>query len=501
MAAALELTGIVKSFPGVQALRGVGLKLEAGTIHALLGENGAGKSTLIKIITGVHQPDDGEIRIAGSVKRLLTPLQAIAAGIGVVHQERNLIPNFSVAENILFDRIARSSLSPLNYTELGHEAERWLALLGLRIDPRQPVSALNMATAQMVEIVRALSQQSQVLLMDEPTASLTPHETETLFGVLRRLRDQGVAIIFVSHKLEEVVELCDALTVLRDGTNACASRPLSGLGRSDIVSLMIGRTEPVLDLGRVVPEKHGKALTLAGVSTELGHFDISFDLRKGVILGMYGLVGAGRSELVRAVMGLARITGGHIEIDGMAAKISGPNDALHRFGIGYVSEDRKHEGVIISHGVLANAGMTVWRRLIGPLRVLRDRKIANLVKPVLTSLELKAASMTQEVGQLSGGNQQKVSLAKWLAAGVRVLIVDEPTTGIDIKAKAYLHQLLHRLAREGLAILVISSDMPELISLADEIVVMDRYRIANRFRNTGSYAEVSQAIMASIHPA
>ena len=264
---------------------------------------------------------------------------------------------------------------------------------------------------------------------------------------------------------------------------------------------MIGRTEPVLDLGQVVPEEHEKALTLACVSTELGHRDVSLDLRRGVILGMYGLVGAGRSELARSVIGLARITGGHVEIDGIPAKISGPNDALHRFGIGYVSEDRKREGVIVSHGVLANAGMTVWRRLIGPFRLLRDRKIANLVQPVLASLELKAASLAQEVGQLSGGNQQKVSLAKWLAAGVRILIVDEPTIGIDIKAKAYFHELLHRLAREGLAILVISSDMPELISLADEIVVMDRYRIANRFRNTGSYAEMSQAIMASIHPA
>ncbi len=498
MAVTLELSGIGKSFPGVRALHNVSVRLGSGSIHALLGENGAGKSTLIKIITGVHPPDAGLIRMDGRPMRFVHPTDAIAAGIGVVHQERNLIPRFSVGENLLLDRVALGTLLPLDYAALHKEAARWLRLLDLHIDPREPVSRLNVATMQMVEIARALSLQSRVLLLDEPTASLTPHETEALLGVLRRLRDQGVAIAFVSHKLEEVQALCDTVTVLRDGENACDGVQMSGLARQDLVQLMIGRPEQILDLGASRPPGDA-ALELRELATEAGHRDINLALHDGEVLGLYGLVGAGRSELARAVIGLDRITEGSVRVRGRPVRVASVAEALHRHGIGYVSEDRKQEGVILLHGVLANAGITLWRRLRNRLGWLRDRRIARHVLPVLRGLEVRMASLDTPVANLSGGNQQKVSLAKWLAARVGILFIDEPTVGIDVKTKAYLHGLIRDLAAQGRAVLVISSDMPELITLADRIVVMHAYRIAGELANTRDYGDMSRAIMDCIH--
>jgi ribose transport system ATP-binding protein len=498
MPPALELTGVEKSFPGVRALRGVALRLEPGRIHALLGENGAGKSTLIKIVTGVYAPDAGSIAVDGRPVRFARPTDAIAAGIGVVHQERNLIPRFSVGENILLEKIALGTLRPIDRAALNAEAARWLRVLDLDLDPRQPVSRLNVATMQMVEIARALSLQSRVLLLDEPTASLTPHETDTLLGVLRRLRDQGVAILFVSHKLEEVQALCDTVTVLRDGQNACANSGLAGMARADLVRQMIGRAEQILDLGEG-PAPGESALELRGVATASGHRDIDLALHDGEVLGLYGLVGAGRSELARAVIGLDRVTAGEIRVRGKAVRIANVAEALHRHGIGYVSEDRKQEGVILLHGVLANAGITVWRRLRGFLGWLRDRRVAGVVLPVLRALDVRMASLEAPVATLSGGNQQKVSLAKWLAAGTRILLIDEPTVGIDIRTKAYLHGLIRDLARRGSAVLVISSDLPELITLSDRVVVMHGFRVAGTVENTRDYDAMANAIMGLIH--
>ena len=498
MAATLELAGIEKAFPGVRALRGVSVRFAAGSIHALLGENGAGKSTLIKVITGVHPPDAGTMRIDGAAVRFARPTDAIAAGIGVVHQERNLIPRFSVGENILLDRIALGTVRPIDYAALHAQAARWLRMLGLDIDPRLPVAQLNVAAMQMVEVARALSLQSRVLLLDEPTASLTPHETDALLAILRRLRDQGVAIGFVSHKLEEVQALCDTVTVLRDGQNACDSAPLGTMQRGDLVRLMIGRGEQ--DIGAGTPPTSGAAaLELRGVATLAGHRGIDLALRDGEVLGLYGLVGAGRSELARAVIGLDRLTAGEIRVRGRAVRIATVRQALHRHGIGYVSEDRKQEGIILLHGVLANAGITIWRRLRGWLGWLGDRRIAAAVLPVLRELDVRMVSLAAPVATLSGGNQQKVSVAKWLAAGTGILMIDEPTVGIDVKTKAYLHGLIRDLARRGAAVLVISSDMPELITLADRIVVMHAYRIVGEIANDHDYEHMSQAIMRHIH--
>ena len=498
MASLLELSNIDKSFPGVHALQDVSVRFAAGSIHALVGENGAGKSTLIKVITGVYQPDRGAIRMDGAAVHFDGPMDAIAAGIGVVHQERNLIPLFSVAENLLLDQIAAGAFKPINYTELYAEAARWLDLVGLDVDPQRPVAGLSVAAMQMIEIARALSLRSRVLLLDEPTASLTPHEASALLGILRRLREQGVAIVFVSHKLEEVMELCDTVTVLRDGRNACEGLPLAGMRRADLVRMMIGREERGART-QAGGARGAAALELSAVSTDLGHRDVDLSLYDGEVLGLYGLVGAGRSELARAVIGLGRITKGEVRVRGRPATIRSVSEALHRYGIGYVSEDRKQEGVILLHGVLANAGVTLWRRLQQWGVWLRDGPIVEAVTPVLHHLNVRMVSLESPVATLSGGNQQKVSLAKWLAARTGILMIDEPTTGVDIGAKSDLYQLIRELSNAGTAVMVITSDMPELIGLVDRIVVMHGYRIAGELSNTHDYPTMSRAIMGLIH--
>jgi ribose transport system ATP-binding protein len=498
---AFEARGISKGFPGVQALKGVSLQLAKGSIHALLGENGAGKSTLIKIITGVHRPDEGTLLLDGKAETFLSPRDAIAARIGAVHQERNLIPRFSVGENIGLEQLGGHMLRPIDYRKVDAAARRWLDLLGLDLDPRTPVSRLSVAQMQMVEIAKALSLRSRVLLLDEPTASLTPHETVALFAVLRRLKEEGVGMLFVSHKLEEVQEICDAVTVLRDGRNACESRPMTGLGRQDLVKLMIGRAEQIPDWTARDASAAPVALELKEVGTPLGHRAVDLKLHKGEILGLYGLVGAGRTELAKSIIGLHPITAGSILVDGRPATITSVADAIRRYRIGYVSEDRKNEGLVLMHSVLDNAGMTLWRRLASAAGFLRDETIRSQAEPVIRKLEVRTPSLHQLVGNLSGGNQQKISVAKWLAEGVDVLIVDEPSVGIDIKTKAYLHELLRDLSKGGTAILLITSDMPEMITLADRIAVMNDNRIQGELANTRDYDPMSQGIMTLIHGA
>ncbi len=494
----VEVRGVSKAFVGVQALDNVNLTVGAGQIHALLGENGAGKSTLIKILTGVHQPDSGKVLLDGREMAFRTPREAIAAGIGVVHQERNLITRFSVAENItLEDPPTRFGL----FDEAAAVAatRKWLDLLHLDTDPRTPVSRLSVAQVQLVEIAKALSLESRFLLLDEPTSSLTPHETGTLFAVLRRLAADGVTIVFVSHKLEEVFELCTHVTVLRDGRNACDSRPLAGMTRADVVRLMIGRDERAFAAPAIGTRSGPPALELRGVATGLGHKDITLQAHAGEILGLYGLVGAGRSELARAIIGAVPITAGEVRIDGKPERIRDVADAVRRLGIGYVSEDRKGDGLILAHDVAANIAATVWHRLGKFLGFVSDRMQNTTAAPFLTSLDIRTPSLAQRVGNLSGGNQQKVSVAKWLAAGSKVLIVDEPTVGIDIRSKAYLHDLILKLARDGAAVIVISSDMPELVMLADRIAVMKGFRLVDTFDNAREYTAASQRIMQAIH--
>ena len=497
--ASLEARGVSKSFPGVLALQDVAISLRRGAIHALLGENGAGKSTLIKIITGVYRPDAGELLLNGAAVRFAGPREAITAGIGVVHQERNLIPRFSVGENIGLEHLGGGFLRAIDYDAVHAQARKWLDVLELDLDPRTPVSQLNVAKVQLVEIAKALSLRSRVLLLDEPTASLTPQETKVLFRLLRKLRDEGTSLLFVSHKLEEVQEICDEVTVLRDGRNACPSRPMAGLARQDLVRLMIGRNEQVPAWSARSAEGKPTMLELKGVSTSLGHANIDLKLRQSEIVGLYGLVGAGRTELAKCILGLHAITSGELRVAGEPCRIASAAEAIHKHGIGYISEDRKQEGLILAHSVLENAGITVWRKLASRLGILRDERVRERVAPIIAELEVRTPTLAQSVGNLSGGNQQKISVAKWLAAGVRILIVDEPSVGIDIKTKAYIHELLRRLADEGAAILLITSDMPEMITVADRIVVMDGYRIKGELANSRDYTRMGEGIMALIH--
>lgn len=496
---ALQISQISKSFPGVRALDDVSMSMNSGSVHALLGENGAGKSTLIKVVTGIHQPERGVVEMNGAPVSFTNPRQAAAGGLGVVHQERNLVTRFSVGENIMLDRLGRHALSRVDYAALHREAERWLKLLDLEIDPRTIVSRLSVAQMQLVEIGKALSLQSKVLLLDEPTASLTPNESTVLFRILRRLRDDGVAIGFVSHKLEEVFDICDRVTILRDGKNACDSAELSTLSRGDVVQMMIGRAERTIRREARPQPAVPPLLELKDYASGAGHQDINLTLRPGEILGLYGLVGAGRSELAKALLGLSKQRAGEVRIGGESVHITSVAEALHRYGVGYVSEDRKAEGLILMHSVLANSGITIWRRLANAAGFLRDKTVNAQISPVLKQLELKTPSVHQAIGNLSGGNQQKVSVAKWIAAGVRILIIDEPSVGIDIKTKAYLHDLIHELAEKGTAVLLITSDMPEMIDVADRIAVMDEYRIKGVVENDRNYEAVSHAIMGFIH--
>jgi ribose transport system ATP-binding protein len=494
----LSIEAVSKSFPGVKALDDVSLELKGGEIHALMGENGAGKSTLIKIITGVHQPDAGRVLLDGRPVEFATPRAALAAGIGAVHQERNLVPRFSVGENILLERLPTKN-GLVDYATVDREARHFLDLLDRGIDTRVEVRTLSVAQMQIVEIAKALSLEAKILLLDEPTASITEHETAALFTLVRKLRDDGVAIVFVSHKLDEVVSLADRVTVLRDGKVAVANEPMAKVNRQRLVSLMIGREERVAHLGERKLDAADVVLEARGLATSMGHRGIDFMLRRGEILGLYGLVGAGRSELAHAILGGAEITGGELRIRGASARIRDMHEALLKYRIGYVSEDRKQEGLILMHSVKDNVAITIWRRLAGALGLISPRAETRAVLPFVQRLDVRTASLGQPVGNLSGGNQQKVSIAKWLAADAEILIIDEPTVGIDIKTKTYLHELIGEIATAGVSVLLISSDMPEMITLADRILVMHGFRMVGEVQNDHRYDTTSKVIISLIH--
>lgn len=496
---ALELRGIRKAFPGVLALDDVSLVLRPGEIHALVGENGAGKSTLLKIVTGVYQPDAGTVSVAGQEVRFRSPHDAIQAGIGVVHQERNLIPKFSIAENITIENPPVRGRQFVDYAQINQEAKRWLDVIQLDLDPTTPVERLSVAQMQLVEIAKALSLQSRILLLDEPTASITPHEVAVLTEILRQLRAQGVAILFVSHKLEEIFALCDRVTVLRDGKLAAFDVDVRDLDRDRLVTLMIGRAERVSEFATRPVDRGSPQLEVRNLSASSGARDVSFALYPGEILGLYGLVGAGRSELARVLIGDGEMTTGQLLVKGQPVQVDSPRDALERHGIGYVSENRQTEGLILPHSVQANVAVTIWGRIKNRLGWIQGRRERATVAPYVDRLQVKTPSLSQVVGNLSGGNQQKVSLAKWLAAQTEILIIDEPTVGIDVKTKQEIHELIWELAGRGLSVLLISSDMPEMIRLADRILVMKGHRIVGAVENSRDYEEMSEEIMRFIH--
>ena len=498
MSAELLIQKVSKEFPGVLALNEVNLTLTGGTVHALLGENGAGKSTLIKIITGVYVADSGSMKVNGQEKSFNNPIESTEAGIAVVHQERNLIPEFSVEENItlhnpplkfgIIDRAERTRL-----------AKQALQTLGFEIDLNERVKNLSVAQMQLVEIAKALVTNAKIILLDEPTASITGSETRKLFDVVRKLKEQGTAVLFVSHKLEEVYEICDTVTVLRDGVSVLESKSLSEFKQGEIVDLMVGRhLAERKNVIRKIDRSKKPVIELKNLSTALGHRNINLSLYPGEVLGMYGLVGAGRSELARSILGLHAVTNGQILLNGAEVKIKNFRDALHKFRIGYVTENRKEEGLFLDFPVRKNISVTILSKILQKLSVINPKKEDDVASKYVDRLGIKVVDNNQLALTLSGGNQQKVSVSKWLAAETKILVIDEPTVGVDVRTKASFHELITQLADEGLSIILISSDLAEMVAVADRILVMRRYELVGDLDNSKDYQSMSRSIMNSI---
>ena len=495
----LQLTEIKKSFLAVRALKGVSFDLHAGEVHALLGENGAGKSTLIKVITGAHQPDSGSILVNGKQVEKLSPASAHKLGIAAIYQQPALFPDLSVAENIALGLESPSSFRRVRWNERHAQAHELLQRVGADIDPDTEVRQLSMPQQQLVEIARSLGTGAKILIMDEPTASLTNKEVRLLYEVVRKLREQKVGIVYISHRLEEIFEIADRVTVLRDGESVgtrsiCRSRgnealtekseirnPKSAIDQSlltssstlteaELIKMMVGR-----EVAAIYPPSEGKisdvVLSLENLGcSHSGVKNISIEVRAGEILGLAGLVGAGRTELARILFGITPADAGKIFLNGKSIQVSSPQDAIH-FGIGYVPEDRRRHGVILEMPVAQNSTMAIHRRIF-PGTWLRFGKERELAERFIRDLSIKTFSPDSLAGTLSGGNQQKVALARWLASGPKVLILDEPTQGVDVGAKSEIHKLIRGLAAKGLAVLMISSDLPEVLGMSDRIAVM-----------------------------
>jgi rhamnose transport system ATP-binding protein len=469
----VALRGITKTYGGVHALSDVTFAIEHRHVHALVGENGAGKSTLVKILTGVIQPDDGVITVDGEPQRIADPQSAHRLGIVAMYQEPTVFQDLSVAENVFAGRHPRTALRTVGWRRMRAEASRILTELGVDFGPDTPVRGLGVADRQLLEIAKALSSDARLLIMDEPTAALSPHEVESLFVTVRRLRDRGVAIVFISHRLEEVTAIADAVTILRDGT-LVATRPAAELTHDEIVRLMVGRSLEALfpkedaQIGDVVFKAEG--LRRRGVFS-----NVSFELRRGEIVGLAGFVGAGRTEVARAIFGIDRLDAGRITIEGRRFRPRSPRAALRR-GLAYLPEDRLHQGLVQPMSIAHNASMAVLPKLT-PGGLLRPRRERALARTFMQQLRIRATSVAQAVRSLSGGNQQKVVLSKWLAANPRILILDEPTHGVDVGTKADVHRTISGLAAQGLTILLISSELLEVLGMSDRVLVMREGRL------------------------
>ena len=471
----LALRGITKRFPGVVALDGVSIELRAGEVHALCGENGAGKSTLMKILSGVYQADAGEIVYQGKTVRFASSVEAEAAGIAIIHQELNLVPHLSVAENIYLAREPRKGLF-VDARRMQREAAALLARLKLDIAPGDEVKTLSMAQQQMVEIAKALSLDARILIMDEPTSSLTESETEQLFAIINELKAAGVAIVYISHRLDEFQHIVDRVTVMRDG-QFISSSPFAGLSIGRIVSDMVGRAlDQQFPPATRVPQEQA-LLSVSGLARKGVFGPVSFELRRGEILGFAGLMGAGRSETARAIFGADPITGGSIRLGDRDVVIDSPIDAIAH-GIAYLSEDRKTQGLAVRMSVAANLTLTNVRGVAGRMNLIDFAREDAVARQYIGALDIKTPGPAQIVRNLSGGNQQKIAIAKWLYRQSRIMIFDEPTRGIDVGAKFAIYQLLDRLASEGIGVILISSELPEILGMTDRVAVFHEGEIA-----------------------
>jgi len=469
----LQVRNLCKSFPGVQALTDVSMAVQAGTVHALMGENGAGKSTLMKILIGLHAADAGEILFKGRPIRIKSPHDALSRGIAMIHQELLPFRNLSVAENIGMGREPTRWLPGwIDRPALARDATRVLGRLGCALDPNRMMDGLSVAEMQTVEIAKALAYDAELIIMDEPTSAISEREVEALFAVIRDLRQRGVTVIYISHKMDEIFRVADAITVLRDG-HPIATRPSSALDAQRLISLMVGRdlAPPAATRG----SRGEPALEVRGL-TKPGQFrDISFTLRRGEILGLAGLMGAGRTDVVNAIYGLAPATSGEIRIHGRSVRISGPAAAIAA-GIALVSEDRKEFGLVLPMSLQHNLTLASLRQ-----RWIDQRQESALADAQIRSFGIRAAGRHQAVMHLSGGNQQKVVLAKAMLTEPDILILDEPTRGIDIGAKTEIYALINRLACAGRAVLLVSSELPELLLLSDRLLVMREGAVSAEF--------------------
>ena len=489
----LQMRGIVKRFPGGLALDHVDLSVRQGEVHALLGENGAGKSTLVKILSGAYGKDEGEIRIDGGPVSIKDSHEAQNLGISIIYQELHLVDELSVEENIFLGRPFMKR-GAVDWGRMYAEARKILDRLNIAINPRERLGRLGVAHKQMVELAKALSIQSRILILDEPTAPLTRREIDVLFSVIRMLRSQQVAVIYISHRLEEVLEICDRATIMRDGRNVTVL-DVADTSLDAIIGHMVGRK-----LEEKFPKIHvplGRELLRAeGLNAGKQVNNVSFCVREGEILGISGLVGAGRTETVRALFGMDKKDAGEIVVDGQRTNIRHPLDAI-RAGLGFATEDRKSEGLVLTMGMGMNITLSSLDQF-GPMLKINLRKEQGAVLEYIRRLSIKTPSPLQRARNLSGGNQQKVVLAKWLLSRSRVIILDEPTRGIDVGAKIEVYHIVNDLVRQGAAIVMISSELPEILSMSDRVLVMCQGRVTGLFDNDGTLTQEKILTYATI---
>jgi rhamnose transport system ATP-binding protein len=491
----LSLQHASKAFAGVHALQDVSLHLYPGEAHALIGENGAGKSTLVKILGGVHQPDSGRLEVGGEHVALHGPGDAADRGIAVIYQEPTLFPDLSVAENVFIGRQPLRSGRRIDSRAMDREVESVFSRLGVPIDPERIARGLSIAEQQLVEIAKALTREARVLIMDEPTAALSPVEARRLFSVVETLRAEGAAVVFISHRLEEVFAICQRATVLRDG-RLITSRPLTGMTADELVRAMVGRE---IIYGTHEPHEAGETVLSVDRLTREGVFlDISFEVKAGEVVALAGLVGAGRSEVARAIFGIDRHDAGTVTINGRRLRKGSPRAAMEA-GIGFVPEDRRQQGLVMEESISRNIALGSLRALrrFGLIRARAERSFAA---DWAGRLQVKYGRLGNPVSSLSGGNQQKVVLARWLARRPKLLIVDEPTRGIDVGTKAEVHRLISSLASDGVAVLVISSELPEVLTLADRVLVMREGRLAGALTRAEATEETIVALATGQRP-
>jgi inositol transport system ATP-binding protein len=474
----LDLTGVTKLFPGVVALAQVDLQVRRGEIHGLVGENGAGKSTLIGILNGVHRPDAGQLRVNGVPCTIGGPSDAAALGMSFIHQEPTLFPDLSVTENLFPGDMLKNRWGFINKAEATHRAEELLTSLNLKIEPQALVRNLRLAEAQMVEIMRAVSKSAQLLVMDEPTSSLTETEKRALFDLIASLKGQGVSIIYVSHFLDEVMEICDRVTVMKDGKRV-GTHAAGELSKTKLIQQMVGRDVEALNIQRR-RVRNDVVMSVRGLSYKNVLHDINFDILRREIVGVCGLLGAGKTELAETLFGLAPYEKGSIYLEGREARIRSPIDAIES-GLGFVTESRLADGIFALLSVKENASVTIFDQLSNWLGVIDRKEQRRRVDEISSRLGVRSAGLDQLIMNLSGGNQQKVVLGKWLLRNPKLLILDEPTRGIDVGAKREFYRILERLSEEGAAILLISSESDEVYDLSDRIIVMRDGRMTREF--------------------